>query len=144
MPLPEPKPGLVIGYAYLWRTEQESRLEEGGKDRPCAIVLARVQADRDTVVMVAPITHSPPRMSGTAVELPDATKRRLGLDDQRSWVVVSEVNRFIWPGPDIRPVSRDEPQCFSYGFLPPRLFKTLTRTMAELQQQRRLAVVARS
>jgi hypothetical protein len=28
----------------------------------------------------------------------------MGLDAGRSWVVVSEVNRFVWPGVDLRPV----------------------------------------
>jgi hypothetical protein len=143
MPLPDPQPGLVIGYAYLWRRESDQGQEETIKDRPCAIVLARVQDQGDTVVMVAPITHSPPTAPETAVELPAATKQRLGFDDQRSWVVVSEVNRFIWPGPDLRPISRSEPSRFDYGFLPPRLFKTITAAMAALHQARRLKIVSR-
>ena len=28
--------------------------------------------------------------------------QRLGLDRQQSWIVITEINRFIWPGPDIR------------------------------------------
>lgn len=40
MPWPEPEPGLVIRYAYLWRREQETGREKGTKDRPCAVVLA--------------------------------------------------------------------------------------------------------
>lgn len=40
MPLPEPKPGRVIGYAYLWRDQAAKGREEGIKDRPCVIVLA--------------------------------------------------------------------------------------------------------
>ena len=34
---------------------------------------------------------------------PDTVKRRLELDDERSWIVLTEANRFIWPGPDLRP-----------------------------------------
>jgi hypothetical protein len=41
--LPEPVPGLVIGYAYLWRDEAPRGQDKGLKDRPCVIVLA-VQA----------------------------------------------------------------------------------------------------
>jgi hypothetical protein len=33
-----------------------------------------------------------------AVEIPAVVKRHLGLDEARSWIVVSEINRFIWPG----------------------------------------------
>jgi hypothetical protein len=39
--LPSPKPGLVIGFSYLWATEYRQGAEEGRKDRPCAIVAAR-------------------------------------------------------------------------------------------------------
>jgi hypothetical protein len=58
-----------------------------------------------------------------AVEIPAVVKRHLGLDEARSWIVVSEINRFIWPGPDLRPVSRAEPGRFEYGFLTPALFR---------------------
>jgi hypothetical protein len=37
-----------------------------------------------------------------ASRIPAATKRRLGLDDARSWIIVTESNRFIWPGRDLR------------------------------------------
>ena len=67
-----------------------------------------------------PVTHSPPERPEEAVEIPAVVKRRLGLDEARSWIVVSEINRFIWPGPDLRPVSRAEPERFEYGFLPRR------------------------
>lgn len=95
MPLPTPEPGLVVPQAYLWRTDHLHGREEGAKDRPCAIVLTAIDEDGDTIVTVAPITHTPPRQPGEAVELPLATKQRLGLDDERSWVVASEVNRFV-------------------------------------------------
>ena len=38
--LPEPVPGLVIRYSYLWYTEHRTGREEGQKDRPCAIIAA--------------------------------------------------------------------------------------------------------
>jgi hypothetical protein len=37
---PDPIAGMVIRYAYLWRSEYERGLEEGLKDRPCAVLLA--------------------------------------------------------------------------------------------------------
>ncbi len=40
-------------------------------------------------------------------EIPLATKRRLDLDKEASWVITTEVNRFVWPGPDIRKVPGD-------------------------------------
>jgi hypothetical protein len=60
VPLPIPEPGLVICYAYLWRSEYERGQEEGTKDRPCAIVLATRDQDGDTIVTVVPVTHTPP------------------------------------------------------------------------------------
>lgn len=124
MALPKPEPGLVIRYAYLWYEEAQRGQEEGLKDRPCAIILAAVVEEGETVVTVAPITHVPPSSEEEAVEIPAATKQRLGLDEVRSWVVITETNRFIWPGPDLRPLA-DRPDEFAYGFLPPKLFRNV-------------------
>ena len=44
----------------------------------------------DRVVTVLPITHSVPADPELAVEIPAAVKRRLRLDDDRSWVVLTE------------------------------------------------------
>lgn len=68
MALPVPEPGLVIGYAYLWFSEFEQGREEASKDRPCAIVLSTLEADDQTIVIVVPITHAPPRHADEAVE----------------------------------------------------------------------------
>ena len=62
--------------------------EEGVKDRPCAIILVVANEENgDRTVTVLPITHTPPRQSGDAIEIPAVTKRRLGLDDEKSWVL---------------------------------------------------------
>ncbi len=75
------------------------------------------------------MTHSPPDNPLVSLELPQAVKRHLGLDDDRSWIILDEVNEFTWPGFDLRPVpgSRDT---FVYGFLPPRLFSALMTKLA--------------
>ena len=144
MRLPEPAPGLVISYAYLWHDEARRGLEEGSKDRPCVIVLSAVQDELGTVVTVAPITHGPPREPEAAVELPAATKRRLGLDGERSWVVVSEVNRFRWPGPDLRPIAWADPPRVVYGLLPARLFLRIREKLIDTASRRGAPVVRRS
>jgi hypothetical protein len=119
--IPTPEPGLVISYAYLWRSEHLAGQEEGRKDRPSVIVLAvEREADGATIVTVLPITHSAPKGAGSAVEIPQAIKRHLGLDDERSWVMVSEGNEFVWPGYDLR--KRPRADRYDYGFLPPRFF----------------------
>jgi hypothetical protein len=124
MSIPTPEPGLVINYAYLWHTEHEAGQDEGSKNRPSVIVLT-VERDADgaTVVVVLPVTHSPPRDAASAVEIPAAVKRQLGLDDERSWVVVTEGNKFVWPGYDLRKVPSTNR--FEYGFLPPRFFNAI-------------------
>jgi len=125
VPLPTPEPGLVIRYAYLWHSEYEQGQEDGDKDRPCAIILTTLDEADETVVTVLPVTRTPPQCPDDAVEIPVAVKRRLGLDDSRSWVVVTELNRFVWPGPDLRPVPPTDAGRFDYGLLPPGLFRTI-------------------
>ena len=125
MAFPSPVPGLVIRYSYLWTTEHARGQEEGVKDRPCAIVLLTAGEPGQQVVTVLPITHSPPINPRLAVEIPHATKRRLGLDDARSWVVLTEANRFVWPGPDLRPSTRGDASSVAYGPLPYALFEDI-------------------
>jgi hypothetical protein len=141
--LPRPVSGLVIGYSYLWETEFRAGHEEGSKDRPCAIVIASRTEEGDIVVTVAAITHSPPSRAQDAVELPPDVKRRLRLDAQRSWVICSELNRFVWPGPDLRPVSRQRPGEFVYGILPPGFMRQVFERLAALRAERKPRIVVR-
>ena len=121
MPFLTPEPGLVISYSYLWHREHEAGQEEGRKDRPSVVVLAMKHVtDGTTVVTVLPITHSPPVHPTIAVEVPAPVKRHLGLDADKSWVVVSEGNEFLWPGYDLRKIPKADR--YDYGFLPPRFF----------------------
>ena len=143
MTLPDPLPGLVIRYAYLWRDEASQGLEDGRKERPCAVVLSARSVDGRTVVLVAPITHAPPHRPELAIELPETTKRRLGLDDQRSWIIANDLNRFVWPGVDLRPIGRGS-QTFAYGFLPSTLQRELRDKVMELAGRGRAAITRRS
>jgi PemK-like, MazF-like toxin of type II toxin-antitoxin system len=93
VPIPAPEPGLVISYAYLWHHEHQAGRDEGRKDRPCVIVLTVERPAHDaTIVVVLPITHAPPDDPASAIEIPIAVKRHLGLDYERSWIVVAEGN----------------------------------------------------
>jgi PemK-like, MazF-like toxin of type II toxin-antitoxin system len=134
MSLPEPELGLVISYSYVWRDEAAQGREEGVKDRPCVIVTAvEPVGNGEAVVTVMPITHREPDDPAKAVEIPLATKQRLGLDAERSWVIVNEGNKFVWPGYDLRKIpGRDT---YHYGFLPPNLFQSiLSKAGAWLKQ----------
>lgn len=144
MTLPAPKPGLVIRYAYLWDSEARNGREEGVKDRPCAVVLVVLRDDGRPVVRVLPVTHLPPTNAADALEIPAVTKERLGLDSERSWVVLSEANDFIWPGPDLRPVPGRNPNTVAYGFLPPGFMRVLRERLQHRRKERRLSVVART
>jgi hypothetical protein len=125
--LPKPEPGLVIRYSYLWLREHREGREEGTKDRPCAIILAAHDQEGETQVVVVLITHSPPELGIPALELPPAIKQHLGLDTERSWVVLSESNLFDWPGPDLRRIDDRDDSSVAYGLLPPRFFAELRR-----------------
>jgi mRNA-degrading endonuclease toxin of MazEF toxin-antitoxin module len=143
MPIPAPEPGLVISYAYLWRHEQQAGLEEGRKDRPCVVILAVREHDNAIVVTVAPITHRPITDKNVGLELPSRVKQHLGLDHEKSWVVVSEVNQFTWPGYDLRAIP-GHLERYDYGFLPPHLFNRVKAAMLDLSEKRRLAIGSRN
>ena len=140
MTFPTPIAGMVIHYAYLWQREHERGIEEGGKDRPCAVLLAVTDDAGDQQVIVLPITHSPPHDATTAIEIPAATKRRLNLDDDRSWVILEEANRFIWPGPDLRPMKSGNMTTVVYGELPADLFRKIRERWLALSASRRSVV----
>jgi hypothetical protein len=141
--LPTPEPGLVIPYAYLWRHEHRKGQEEGRKVRPSVIVLAvKGTKSGSPRVTIAPITHTAPTKSGEAIELPPRVKQALGLDDERSWIVLDEVNQFTWPGYDIRPVPGSKDR-FAYGLIPPKLYNAIIVRILELAAERRVAEILR-
>jgi hypothetical protein len=96
------------------------------------------------VATVVPITHSRPVDPAEAVEIPAVLKRRLGLDDQSSWIVVTETNDFIWPGPDLRPVPGVKPSRFDYGVLPPRFFSHIRYSVLQARLNLRLNRIPRT
>lgn len=95
---PTPEPGDVLSYAYLWAREAATEREEGLKDRPVVVVLATTQTRGGTQLMVAPVTHSAPDVQAAAIEMLANVKHDLGLDWERSWIVVTEVNRLCGRG----------------------------------------------
>ncbi len=144
MVFPAPVPGLVIRYSYLWRSEHARGLEEGVKDRPCAVILVTSGLAGDQIVTVLPITHAPPADPALSVEIPAATKRRLGLDDHRSWVVLNEANRFVWPGPDLRPLRPGDAKSVVHGPLPYALFEDIRRRFIGALKASAVRVVRRT
>jgi PemK-like, MazF-like toxin of type II toxin-antitoxin system len=138
VPLPAtPFPGMIVRYSFLWSSEARAGKTEGRKDRPCVVVTAvKRVADGRFRVRVLPITH---RQSEAArsVAVPPKVKRYLGLDADASWIVLDEVNEFIWPGVDLRPVSRAKPGVWTFGILPAEMFDEIRTKLRAVLQQRR-------
>jgi hypothetical protein len=89
-------------------------------------------------VRVVPITHAP-HHPDRAIEVPQKVKRHLGLDADASWIVLDEANEFVWPGVDLRPISRAKPGVWTYGVLPRELFEALQTRLRRIIDQRRVA-----
>jgi hypothetical protein len=136
----KPEIGLVMRHAYLWWNEARSGREEGVKDRPCVIVHARRNEHNEIEVFIAPITHTPPEAAERAMEISTATKKRLRLDAEPSWTITTEVNRFVWPGPDIRPVPGGGT---AYGLLPANMTAELVDRIKKNAHDRSISVVSR-
>jgi hypothetical protein len=141
---PAPQPGLVIRYSYLWHRESLTGQEEGIKDRPCAVVIALQDDENRTRVYALPITHTVPPAGENGIEIPAAVKARLGLDGERSWVVVDEANVFAWPGPDLRFLAGKGPESAVYGFLPPGFFRVVRDRFLAADRTKKARLVARS
>jgi hypothetical protein len=141
---PDPAPALVIRYSYLWHSEFLAGREEGVKDRPCVIVAALKRAAGRVRAVVLPVTHTPPDDPDATIEIPMETKTRLGLDSERSWIVVSEWNEFTWPGPDLRMARDGGEASAAYGYLPAKLFAKVQAAFGERVKADRALRVART
>ncbi len=95
-------------------------------------------------MIVLAVTHTPPQLPAEGVELPVAVKRRLRLDEERSWVVTSEANSFLWPGPDLRFLPGRGPESAAHGVLPPDVFRVVRDRFLAGLQTRRTATVPRT
>ena len=119
----------MIRYAYLWTHEADSGVEEARKERPCLVVLALARGGGAVEVVVAPISSRAPGRDAEGVAIPAETRRRLGLQEARCWIRLTEVNRFAWPGPDLRPVEGAGGVAWGHGLLPARLFEQARERM---------------
>jgi len=91
-----------------------------------------------------PVTHSKPDNLELAIEIPASVKRHLGLDEEQSWIVLSESNEFLWPGPDLRRVRNGDDSTVAHGFLPPRLFATVCQRFIALEKKRQATRIQRT
>ncbi len=142
MSLPDPKPGLVIRYDYVWAPEAAAG-RTSGKDRPACLVAASDNVARPRFVVLLPITHSAPVHPTIGIEIPAKVKQFLGLDDAPSWVIISDHNVDEWPNGGLSPVP-GKADVFSYGFLPPALFAQIKAGFLDLIHQQKSASVKRT
>jgi len=138
---PEPKPGLIVRYDYLWTHEAE-RGQDQGKDRPTCLVAASDSATRPRYVVLLPITHTSPSGDTIGIEIPTKVKQAIGLDDVPSWVIVSEHNIDEWPNGGLSPVP-GKAGVFAYGFIPPGLFARVKAEFLELARRKKTGGVRR-
>lgn len=142
MAIPEPSPGLLVRYDYLWSREAVAGRVQG-KDRPACLVAASDSDTRPRFVVLLPITHSPPLGDTLAIEIPAKVRQSIGLDDQPSWVVISEYNVDEWPNAGLSPLP-GKPDVFAYGFVPPGLFATIKARLLELAREQKSKAVGRT
>ena len=120
--LPEPKPGLVFRYRYLWKNDP---VETSPKIRPVlAVAVERLPGDILRVVVV-PISSQRP-LPGDGVAIPEATKSRLRLTRDASWIVAAETNVFSWPGFDLEQTSDGK---WAHGFVGEKLVDAVRKRL---------------
>lgn len=139
--LPDPQPGLVIRYDYLWTREAAAGRQQG-KDRPACLVAATDSAVKPRFVVILPITHTAASGDTVGIEIPVRVRAAIGLDDAPSWVIVSDHNVDEWPNAGLATIP-SRPGTFSYGFVPPGLFKQIKGKFLELADQGRGAGIRR-
>ena len=126
MALPNPQPGLVIGYDFLFREQADAGLVTAPKPHPAAIILVVRQGDQTRVSLLA-ISHMAPRPGDEVfrLKLTSAECREMGLDAAAHWINLRDINAFDWPGYDL---VRSAP---GGGFVYGRMSKaTFTRVVA--------------
>jgi hypothetical protein len=140
--LPDPTPGFVVRYDYLW-THEAAAGRNQGKDRPACLIAATDRLMAPRYVVLLPITHSLPVGDVVGIEIPARVKEALGLDDEPSWIIVSEHNVDEWPNPGLSPLP-GKSDVFSYGFIPPGLFRKIKAVFLDLARQKKSETVRRS
>ena len=141
MPLAEPRPGLIVRYGYLWSHKAVAGRVQG-KDRSAFLVVASDSQAEPRLVLLLPITHTPPDADTIGIEIPVRVKQVIGFDGAPSWVVVSEHNVDDWPNGRLSAVL-GKPNESSFDFIPPGLFARIKAKFLELAHERKSRTVPR-
>ena len=132
---------MVLRYDYLWSREAIQGRQQG-KDRPTCLVAASDSRINPSYVVLLPITHSRPTGDAVGIEIPHKVKKAIGLDDEPSWVIVSDYNIDEWPNAGLSQIP-GKAGVYSYGFLPPSLFETVKSKFTQLVREKRARSVKR-
>jgi hypothetical protein len=108
------------------------------------VILATIVREDHIEVIVAPVTTQPPRSEDNRIEMPSDVKRHLGLENKRCWIVLDELNRFNWPGPDIRPIRGRKEISPYYGKIPGKLLEKIRELIHQNVKTGRLKMTKRS
>jgi hypothetical protein len=82
-------------------------------------------------VVLVPITHSPPSGASVGIEIPLNVKRKIGLNDEPSWIIISKYSVEEWPNGGLSTIPGRN-GVFAYGFIPPGLFATVKAQFLDL------------
>jgi hypothetical protein len=132
---------MVLRYDYLWSREALQGRQQS-KDRPTCLVAASDSRTNPRYVVLLPITHSPPSADTIGIAIPTKVKKAIGLDNEPSWVIISEYNVDEWPNAGLTQIPGN-PGIYSYGFLPPSLFATVKSKFGDLVREKRSRSVKR-
>jgi hypothetical protein len=141
MPLPRPESGLVFRYDYLW-LEESGSARTSGKERPARLAATLDDEANPQLVVILAITHSRPKAPTVGIEIPQAVAEKLGLDEVRAWIIVSEANADFWPNAGLAPVPGKR-GAYAYGYLPPTLFEAVKSRFLKLLAERHAKLVNR-
>lgn len=81
--------GNVYRFSYLWAWQHAAGEESGRKARPVCLMLKTAKSTGKLYLF--PVTTVLPASDRIAIQIPDAERRRAGLD-QKCWLVLDEYN----------------------------------------------------
>lgn len=119
-----PVAGHILRYVYLFKQEQSQGHDEGDKEHFVVVV-----GVKGSSYLVAAITTKGDGRKD-AIVIPEEIARAAGLAPG-SAIVVSEFNRFRWPGYDIRPLMKQPG--YIVGRLPLRFTATIIDAIADFR-----------
>ncbi len=112
--------GSVPGLRHSLRLFLEGSAQ-GNRVPRCASLVPVKDGDGEQEV-IAPFTPRQPQRPEDAIEILPATRQRLDVDSERSWIVITEADEFSRPGLRLRAAFGRDDTTTVHGALPPKLF----------------------